>query len=605
MENHLQVKQLEIQVGPPSSPRSIVKNVSFSLPRGKVLALIGESGSGKTTIALSLMGYTRSGCRFGGGSIKLAETEILELTTKELEHIRGRRIAYVAQSAAAAFNPAKTIMHQVTESAALHNLMSTKEAQQRAIGLFKELSLPDAENIGNRYPHQVSGGQLQRLMAAMALITEPELIIFDEPTTALDVTTQVDVLKAFKRVVSQRNTTAVYVSHDLAVVAQIADNIVVLNQGEAVEQGQTEQILERPQHDYTKLLMQAARPNIQQQIESTADVLLDISHITAGYGKIDKDGRPAVPVLQDISLQIKPGTTTGIIGESGSGKSTLAKVIAGLLPPADGKIELFGKPLPKSLSDRTKQHFQQIQIVFQNADTALNPSHNIATVLGRPLEFYFGLKGQEKQDRINDLLELVQLPIDLAKRQCSELSGGQKQRINLARALAAKPKLILCDEVTSALDTVVGAAILELLADIQKRLNLAIMFISHDISTVRAICDDIVVLYAGQKVEHGDKQNFLTEPYHPYTHKLITSVPEMQQGWLEKVPIEQEYEVVNSDTDNSETKDTLLCRFMPRCSVAIKGLCDVKRPPYQQHPSGKKQLCHLNTKQLIELQQVK
>ena len=570
----------------------IVHDVSFSIPKGEVLALIGESGSGKTTIALSLMGYARGGCRIAGGNVRIGDTQILSLDRHDRMKLRGTRISYVAQSAAASFNPSRRIMDQVIEAAMIHGLMDRPTAEAKAVELVRALALPDPDSIGRRYPHQLSGGQLQRLMAAMALITDPELVIFDEPTTALDVTTQIDVLRAFKTAIRDRNTTAIYVSHDLAVVAQMADRIVVLQNGAIKESGTTAQVLHAPADAYTKTLMAAARPapkDLPGASGQGAVPLLEVEGLYAGYGKHGSDGLPQKLILKDIDIRIMPGETLGVIGESGSGKSTLARVIAGLLPPARGAVRLNGEALPPALRQRSLEQLRRVQIVFQNADTALNPAHSVQRILARPLELYFGMDGEARRKRVAELLDLIKLPSALAERRCGELSGGQKQRINLARALAAKPDLILCDEVTSALDTVVGAAILDLLAELRRELNLSYMFISHDISTVRAICDRIAVLYAGTKVEEGSRESFAHPPFHPYTELLIGSVPEMRQGWLEERPSgSREAQGAFGQTEVGGT----LCPFLPRCPVRIAGVCDRTPPPTRTLSQGNVILCH-------------
>jgi len=520
----------------------IVKDVSFSIRRGEVLALIGESGSGKTTIALTLLGYARRGCRIAGGRVGVGGTDVLAAAPAELRDLRGRRVAYVAQSASASFNPALRVIDQVIEGVCVRRLMSRKAAREKAVGLFRALALPSPEAIGERYPHQVSGGQLQRLMAAMALMSDPEVVVFDEPTTALDVTTQIEVLRAFKRAIAQFHISAVYVSHDLAVVAQIADRVLVLRNGEIQEEGVLGQIIDAPAHPYTRSLLAAAEPSCRLT-EEDADqagkqpALLEISNLIAGYGQRDRAGMPSVRVLDDINLTLRRGTTLGVIGESGSGKSTLAYVIAGMLAPARGVLHFAGKPLPGEHGKRDRGLYRRIQLVFQNADKVLNPAQDIQTILSRPLRHFERCASKEVPARVACLLDLVELPSSIAHRRPAELSGGQKQRVNLARALAADPDLIICDEVTSALDTVVGAAILDLLVELRHELNMAYLFISHDLSTVRSICDDIVVLFKGQKVDACNPSTLLTQPRHPYTSLLIDSVPEMRANWLEETAL--------------------------------------------------------------------
>ncbi|HLX03661.1 MAG TPA: ABC transporter ATP-binding protein [Trinickia sp.] len=612
LSNLVEVRGLRVVGSSEGRPETtIVHDIDFTVARGEVLALIGESGSGKTTIALSLMGHARRGCRIAGGSIRVGDSDVRSLSPAQLASLRGRKVAYIAQSAAAAFNPARSIMDQVIESALIHGTMTKAAAQAKAVELFRALALPEPEKIGKRYPHQVSGGQLQRLLAAMALITDPELVILDEPTTALDVTTQIDVLQAFKRVVKELGTTAVYVSHDLAVVAQMADRIVVLSDGEIREVGSTGQILNAPEHPYTQSLIAAVTPVVRGargQAEPAAAraaakerPLLEVKRLVAGYGKTDAKGLPAARILDDVDLVIPRGKTVGVIGESGSGKTTLAKVIAGLVPVAGGQLLLDGERLPARLEQRTKEQFRRIQIVFQNADTALNPVHTVEQILSRPLAFYHGMKGEKARRRVAELLDLVRLPAALAARKSGELSGGQKQRVNLARALAAEPDLILCDEVTSALDTVVGAAILDLLADLQNKLGVSYLFITHDIGKMRAISDDIVVLYAGHRVEAGDRAALCSPPFHPYADLLISSAPELRTGWLDEATerCHGELPPIGSKADHAE-----LCTFLGRCPLRIDGLCNTTAPAKRQLSNGAEVLCHRSETDLVTLQQV-
>jgi peptide/nickel transport system ATP-binding protein len=360
-------------------------------------------------------------------------------------------------------------------------------------------------------------------MTAMAMSPRPDLIIFDEPTTALDVTTQVEVLAAMRRIVEQYHTAAIYITHDLAVVAQMADVIKVLRYGETVEDNDTRTMLTNPAKAYTKSLWSVR--SIEKDEEISNDIILRVDHIDASYTGSDK-------VLDDVSIEVPRGHTVAIVGESGSGKSTAARVITGLLPPSKGQILFNGKPLPAMLKDRSVEQLQKIQMIYQMADTAMNPRHTVRDIIGRPLEFYLGLRGRERDKRLLELVEMIELDESFIDRLPAELSGGQKQRICIARALAANPDLIICDEVTSALDQIVQKGILELLLRMQKELGLTYIFITHDIATVKAISDQIVVMLQGQVVEQGMKSEILSPPYPEYTKLLLSSVPEMDPDWL-------------------------------------------------------------------------
>jgi len=580
----------------------IVKGVSFNVARGEVVALIGESGSGKTTIALSALGYTKPGLEFAGGEVRLENEDVITMESNQLRALRGQRVAYLAQSAAATFNPALTIGEQVTESCVLHGILDQKQANERAETLYRALELPDPDRLGKRYPHQVSGGQLQRLMAAMALCGKPDLLVLDEPTTALDVTTQIEVLKAFKSVIKQEGSAAIYVTHDLSVVAQIADQIVVLYAGEVQEHGSAEQVVNQPTHDYTRRLMRAVRPppaagqgdemSGEHKREAPA---LKVKDITAGYGR-KRNGVPAITVLRDVNVSIERGHTVGVIGESGCGKSTLARVMAGLLPAAHGQVLLDGDDLQPALQKRDRSELQKIQFVFQMADTALNPRQRIDHILGRPLEFYLGLKGKEKRRRIMELLDMVELPQDFAGRYPEELSGGQKQRVNLARALAASPEVLLCDEVISALDSIVGANVIELLKRLRKQTGVSFVFISHDLSTVASFADEIVVLYAGRVVEQGPVDQVLSPPYHPYTRLLISSVPELRVGWLEETMQTQE---AQAGIDRVVQLTEIGCPFFDRCPLAIEGTCDRETAPMRDLGDGHLIECHRSKEEFV------
>ena len=508
----------------------IIKGVDVTLHRGEVMGMIGESGAGKSTLGLAAMGFARPGCKITKGSIMFDGIDLLAISETERRALHGSRIAYVAQSAAAAFNPAHQLMNQTIESTVQHGIMSKSDAEADAKKLFADLQLPDPDNIGNRYPHQVSGGQLQRAMTAMAMSSRPDLIIFDEPTTALDVTTQVEVLAAMRDIVERFDTAAIYITHDLAVVAQMADKIKVLRYGDNVEEAETRKMLKEPQEDYTKSLW--AVRSIFKEEDKNDDIVLRIHEVDASYGG-------DVKVLENVTIQVPRGRTVAIVGESGSGKSTAARVITGLLPPMKGQVYFNGEPLPPELKSRSKEQLKHIQMIYQMADTAMNPRHTIRDIIGRPLEFYLGLSGAKLDQRIVELLELIELNADFINRLPNELSGGQKQRVCIARALAAEPDVIICDEVTSALDQIVQEGILKLLLRLQKELNITYLFITHDIATVEAISDEIVVMFQGGVVEQGPKSQILNPPFPPYTQLLLSSVPQMDPDWLDKLLAER------------------------------------------------------------------
>ena len=540
----LKIEDLRIEGYSDDEWVEIVHGIDLKLHRGEVLGLIGESGAGKSTIGLAAMGFARDGCRISGGSVEFDGMELTTTPQSDLRALRGARIAYVAQSAAASFNPAHKLIDQYTEAPVHYRMKKRLAAQEDAMELYNRLRLPNPTEIGFRYPHQVSGGQLQRAMTAMAMACRPDLIIFDEPTTALDVTTQIEVLAAIRDIVDQFNTAAIYITHDLAVVAQMADRIKVLLKGNEVETSSTEDMLDNPQEDYTKSLwaVRSFKRDQKHRPAGNAVPVVSVQNVDASYGD--------TPVLHDVSFDIHAGMTVAVVGESGSGKSTTARCITGLLPPTSGQVLFNGEALPAAYGDRSKDQLRQAQMIYQMADTALNPKLKISELIGRPAAFYGGLKGAALKTRVDELLDLIELePSKYYNRYPTELSGGQKQRIGIARALAAEPKFIICDEVTSALDQLVAEGILRLLDRLQKELGLAYMFITHDLATVRSIADEVVVMQQGKVVEQGPKDVMFTPPHHAYTELLLSSVPEMDPNWLTALLEERGVDSLGSTTE--------------------------------------------------------
>ena len=505
--------------------RPIVNGVGLTLDRGQVLGLIGETGAGKSTLGLAAMGYARRGCRLSKGEIRLDGVELRTAGPAVAHDVRGRKVAYVAQSAAAAFNPAHRILSQVLEVARIHGGPDLGRARERAVELFERMALPDPRTFGDRYPHEVSGGQLQRAMTAMALAGGPDLVVFDEPTTALDVTTQIEVLAIIREAVREVGAAALYISHDLAVVAQIADRIKVLRNGSEVEEQPAGDLLSNPGHAYTRALL-GVRGATPRPAARRADPILEARSIRASYGRVQ--------VLHDVDLTVHRGRSLAVVGESGSGKSSLARVICGLLPPHAGSLRFDGAPLPPRLADRGPEARRRIQLVYQNPDVAMNPRHTVGDIIGRPVSVYLGAPAARAAERCRELLGLVDLPVEFERRYPGQLSGGQKQRVCIARALAAEPDLVICDEVTSALDPLVADGILELLMRLQREVGVSFIFITHDMAMVRSIADEITVLKGGRVMEEGARDEVLGTPRSEYTVTLIESTPEMETGWLDQ-----------------------------------------------------------------------
>jgi peptide/nickel transport system ATP-binding protein len=526
----LRIRDLSIEGRTEGGWNRLIDGISLDIHEGEVMGIVGESGAGKSTLGLAAMGYVRDGCRFTGGSVEFRGIELISASRQVRRGLRSSQIAYVAQSAAASFNPFFRLIDQFAEFPVLRGLMSRAEARRDAVRLYRLLQLPDPEGIGFRYPHQVSGGQLQRMMTAMAMASRPKLIVFDEPTTALDVTTQVEVLMAIRAAVRTQGTASIYITHDLAVVSQMADRVMVLKNGRVVEEQKTESILTRPQADYTKSLWAVrsfqAPPKPADSVNS--EPLCKIIDLSAGYQ--DRT------VIEAISFDVGRGRTLAVVGESGSGKSTVARCLSGTLTPRGGKIIFEGREIGSTYRTRPKRTLKDIQIIFQASDMTLNPRQRVSEIVGRPLKFYHGIGGAKARAEVSSLLEQVELnPASFMSRFPAELSGGQRQRVGIARALAARPKLIICDEVISALDQLVAEGILRLLSRIQREQDVSLLFITHDIDAVRAIADEVMIMKDGRILSFGPKESLLTPPFEGYTKQLMDAVPEMDVGWLDRI----------------------------------------------------------------------
>ena len=525
----LVVENLRIEGDSSGEWKEIVNGVNFTLHRGEVIGLIGESGAGKSTIGLAALGYARPGCRFSGGRVLYDGRDLLEMRDAALKALRGINISYVAQSAKAFFNPAHRLIHQFVEVFTCHGIRDRELARRKAVALYGLLGLPDPDSFGERYPHQVSGGQLQRAMIAMAMAGDPDLIVFDEPTTALDVTTQVGVLIAIRNAVKAMGTAALYITHDLPVVAQIADRIVVLRHGAMVEEGETTAMIKGAKQDYTRRLL-AADPDERPE-RGVTPAILSAKNVSVFYGRKQ--------ALHNVSITVPAGCTTAIVGESGSGKSTIARAIAGLLTPVEGQIIFDGVPLAKRVETRKLDTLRRIQLIYQSPDTALNPRQSVSEIIGRPLSLYHNMTSSQIAARVAELLEQVELSRDIADRFPSELSGGQKQRVCIARALAADPDVVICDEITSGLDPLVAQGVLNLLARLQARSGTTYVFITHDLRIVGAIADQIVVMKDGRVVEAGGRSEIMSPPFAEYTETLLNAVPRLDVTWLDRIVAKQ------------------------------------------------------------------
>ena len=523
----LEVKDLGVDFWVEGEWVPAAKNLSYEIAAGEVLAIVGESGSGKSASSMALLGLTPQNGRVFG-SVKLAGEELVTATSKRLRELRGSGIAVIFQEPMTALNPVYTIGFQIMETLRVHFSMTNEKAKQRAIELLTMVDLPDPEKAFNSYPHQLSGGQRQRAMIAQAISCDPKLLIADEPTTALDVTIQAEILDLLRDLHKRLNSAILLITHDMGVVADLADRVLVMKDGVMVEQGSSRQIYKSPQQVYTQQLL-AAVPNLGRgaavaaKPASKAELVLSLKDVNIEY---PKRGRvPAFLAAKNINLEIAKGEVVGLVGESGSGKTTVGRAAVGLLPVKSGSLIVAGKDISSTKKSELRQLRSKLGIVFQDPGSSLNPRWSISQSIAEPLVLSKQFSKDQANKRIDELLDQVQLPVGYRNRYPHELSGGQRQRVGIARALALSPEFLVADEPTSALDVSVQARVLELLKELQKDLGFACLFVSHDLAVVDFLADRIAVMNHGEIVEQGDKNQILRNPQQDYTKRLIAAVP--------------------------------------------------------------------------------
>lgn len=534
MSEVLRVEQLCVST---SEGKPILNNISFEIAAGETLCLVGESGSGKSVTSLTTLGLLPKGALSAtSGRILLEGEDVLAVSNSRLKALRGSRMAMIFQEPMTALNPVLSVGRQIDEVLQTHTSLGAAERRAKVMDALSQVHLPDIERIHDAYPHQLSGGQRQRIMIAMALVLEPRLLIADEPTTALDVTTQQQILKLIRELQQKHGTAVLFITHDMGVVVDIADRVCVMRHGEIVESGSVDDVLARPREDYTKALL-AAVPALKPRsarLEASAQVVLDVSELGKVYpaagGAFNWFGkqRQGTRAVHDVSFLLKRGRTLGIVGESGSGKSTVARCVMRLLAPSHGAVRVTGKDISELSAAGLKPHRKRIQMIFQDPNRSLNPRMTIGkSLIEGPMNY--GVSFADAWARGQQLLELVGLPADAIERFPHQFSGGQRQRIAIARALAMEPDVIVADEAVSALDVSVQAQVLALLDDIQQRLGVAILFITHDLRVAAQLCDDVLVMQHGQLIEYGPAGQVLGNPQQPYTRQLMDAVP--GKGW--------------------------------------------------------------------------
>jgi len=648
---------------------NVVNDATFAIARGEALGLVGESGCGKTTTALALLGFQRPGSRIRSGTIDFGGRDLAHLSRRELQKVRGRRVSLVPQNPTTALSPGLRIGDQLAEAMAVHDVGSSGgDRTRRARELIAHVRLPDPARTARKYPHQLSGGQQQRVVIAMALACDPELIVLDEPTTGLDVTTQAQILDLLRRLRAELGMAMLYVTHNLGVVAAVCDRVGVMYAGELVEDAPVRELFSHPRHPYTRGLIDAVpsvaaphrsrdfvlrgllkrnelpkgcrfaprcdfaeeacfeqrqllRPiaeahevacrRVEEVERLTAgrtsasryvplvaaadESLLDVAGLSITYDRrrwrLGRAVRPQLVVVQDVTFDLRARETFALVGESGSGKSTIARTVGGLLRPLSGQLTFEGRDLAATVESRSKDVRREIQIVLQNPDASLNPRQRVHQIVGRPLELFFGLRGKARRAGVAKALEDVRLDAAFANRYPDELSGGERQRIAIARALAARPRLMLCDEILSALDVSVQTNIVELLRELQAEQGIAYLFISHDLAVVRALSHRVGVLYLGELCEVGSAADVYAPPYHPYTHMLLSAVPEIDGENTSST-------AVRSDPGVASARPESACPFTDRCPWKVGPICHEVDPPWQTTGNGHMLRCHIPLEEL-------
>jgi peptide/nickel transport system ATP-binding protein len=644
----VEVKNLSVAYRRGEGWSRVVDDVSFAVAPGEVFGLVGESGCGKSTIALQLLGYRHPGLKIEGGAVLFKGAPVTGMSRAGLDKLRGDRIAFVPQNPTTALNPGIRIGAQLAEPIVAHHRAEAADARRRRMAETLALvGLPSDAAFLRRYPHQLSGGQQQRICIAMALACDPDLLVLDEPTTGLDVTTQEQILYLLNQVRARIGLAMLYVTHDLALLSQIADRIGVMYAGHMVEYAPTRAVFLAPKHPYTQGLI-ASIPGIEtasarplrgllrrQELPAGCPFAPRCDHATercfaepqrlepveagsavacwrwreivpergAAEAPARSHARPGVPVLalanvnvvygsgshsflavNDVSFDIAEGEVFALVGESGSGKSTLAKAISGLEAPAAGEIALRGSPLGATVKDRDAEALRLVQYVFQNPDASLNPRKKIGASIARPLEHFFHTEAQAARGKVAAALGDVRLDESYAQRFPDQLSGGERQRVAIARALAAEPALLLCDEILSALDVSVQANVLALLRRLKAEHGIAMLFISHDLAVVRLLADRVCVLYGGEVMEIGPTDKVFAPPFHPYTYTLLNAVP---------VPLTAPGVPPQRSTSKPPRRGQPGCVYAGRCPWQVGAICETERPPWQDCGGGLRLRCHI------------